>query len=138
MHELGEYATQYRTPLFYEPLNRYETDQVTTVADGVALLNGLSTRNVRLLCDLFHMNIEEADLPAAIRLGGSQIGHIHFVDSNRRSVGCGHLAVAPVIAALREIGYQGYLSAEALPYPNSDDAAAQTMRAFREFVRCND
>ena len=55
--------------LLYEPLNRYETNLINTVDDGCLLLDRLSTGDVRLLADLFHMNIEEADLPAAIRRG---------------------------------------------------------------------
>lgn len=126
----GEYAAQFGVPLLYEPLNRYETNQVNTVAAGVQLLNELATNNVKLLCDLFHMQIEETDLGAALRTGGVHVGHIHFVDSNRRPVGCGHLGMGQVIAALREIGYAGYLSAEAFPWPDSLAAAEQTIRAF--------
>ncbi|MCA9177924.1 MAG: sugar phosphate isomerase/epimerase [Planctomycetales bacterium] len=127
---LGEHASQHGVPLIYEPLNRYETNQVNTVADGVCLLERLSTRNVTLLADLFHMNIEESSIPDALRQGGTHIGHVHFVDSNRRPVGHGHLDMRPVIGALREIGYAGYLSAEAFPYPSPDAAAEQTIRAF--------
>ena len=131
LQELGEYAAQYNTVLIYEPLNRYETNQVNTVADGVALLEGLSTKNVKLLADLFHMNIEEANVADAIRLGGDHIGHVHFVDSNRRPVGHGHMDMRCAVSALRDINSTGYLSAEAFPYPSPDEAAAQTMRAFR-------
>jgi len=128
---LGQHADQYNVPLIYEPLNRYETNQVNTVADGVKLLSGLGTKNVKLLCDLYHMNIEEVDLAAALREGGSYVGHVHFVDSNRRPAGGGHLDFRPIAAALREIQYAGYLSAEAFPYPDSDAAAAPTIRAFK-------
>jgi sugar phosphate isomerase/epimerase len=134
LEALGEYATQYNVPLIYEPLNRYETNQVNTVADGVKLLNSLSTNNVKLLADLFHMNIEEQDIATALRQGGHHIGHVHFVDSNRRPVGCGHLDISPIVAALKEIRYEGYLSAEALPYPDSDAAAEQTIKAYRVAV----
>jgi sugar phosphate isomerase/epimerase len=127
----GEHAAQYNVPLIYEPLNRYETKQCCTVAEGVSLLESLSTDNVRLLCDLFHMNIEETDIADALRFGGQWVGHIHFVDSNRRPVGHGHMQFGPIIQALREIDYQGYLCAEAFPYPNPHEAARQTMRAFR-------
>ena len=131
--ELGEYAEQYDVPLIYEPLNRYETNLVNTLASGIALLNRM-VGNVLLLADLFHMNIEETDIAAAIRLAGHSIGHVHFVDSNRRPAGNGHLNYAPIIAALREIGYQGYLSAEALPWPDSSLAAEQTIRAYRQLT----
>jgi sugar phosphate isomerase/epimerase len=131
LEDLGEHAARYKVPLLYEPLNRYETNLVNTVDDGVALLQGLTTRNVRLLADLFHMNIEERDIAAAIRAGGGRIGHLHFVDSNRRAAGLGHIDYAPVVAALREVGYDGFASAEALPFPDPDAAARQTMIAFR-------
>jgi sugar phosphate isomerase/epimerase len=85
-----------------------------------------------LLADLFHANIEEVDIAAAISAAGRHIGHVHFVDSNRRPAGCGHIDYAPIVAALREIGYDGYLSAEALPWPDSEGAARQTMKVFRE------
>ena len=132
LETLGEHASQYNVPLIYEPLNRYETNLVNTVAEGVALLESLSTNNVRLLADLFHMNIEEASIADALRAGGDHIGHIHFVDSNRRAAGYGHMDYAPIVAALRDINYNGYLCAEALALPDSLSAAKQTMESYRE------
>ncbi|MGF1582639.1 MAG: TIM barrel protein [Gemmataceae bacterium] len=131
LSECGEYAKQYNVPLIFEPLNRYETNQVKTVADGLDLLQKVSNFNVKLLCDLFHMNIEETDIAMSLRAAKEHVGHVHFVDTNRRPVGHGHLDVRPIIAALREIKYQGFLSVEAFPYPNSDAAAKQTISAFR-------
>jgi sugar phosphate isomerase/epimerase len=118
--------------LIYEPLNRYETNMCNTLADGVALVESLETRNVKLLADLFHANIEEADIASAIRAAGRHVGHVHFVDSNRRPAGCGHIDYGPIMGALHEIGYEGYLSAEALPWPDSEGAARQTMRMIRQ------
>jgi sugar phosphate isomerase/epimerase len=133
LEELGDFARQYAVPLIYEPLNRYETNLCNTVEQGVEICRSLSTRNVRLLADLFHMNIEEADIAAALRAGKGFIGHVHFVDSNRRPAGCGHLDYRPIVAALGEIGYAGYLSAEALPWPDSESAARQTIESYRMF-----
>lgn len=131
LNELGEHARQYNVPLIYEPLNRYETNLICTLADGVQLLEGLETDNVKLLADLFHMNIEERDLGEALREAGAHVGHLHFVDSNRQAAGRGHLDFAPVVAALRETGYNGYASAEALPSPDPEAAARQTITMFR-------
>ena len=130
---LGLYARQQNVPLFYEPLNRYETNLVNTIDDGVELLREVSNKNVKLLADWFHMNIEEVDLAAAIRSGGDAIGHIHFVDTNRRAVGSGHLDVKPIADAVKEIGFDGYISAEALPLPDSQTAAKMTIAAFRKW-----
>jgi sugar phosphate isomerase/epimerase len=135
IEDLGEHARQYGVPLLFEPLNRYETNLVNTVAEGVTLLHSLSTKNVRLLADLFHMNIEEADLPAAIHAGKGYIGHVHFVDSNRRPAGLGHLDFAPIARALAETGYDGFASAEALPFPDPDAAARKTIATFRRHFR---
>ena len=134
LDELGDYAARHSVPLIYEPLNRYETNLVNRLDDGVALLRRLTTKNVRLLADLFHMNIEEANVADALQQAGSAVGHVHFVDSNRRPAGNGHLDYPPIIAALRETGYSGYLSAEALPWPDSHSAAEQTIRAYRSIA----
>jgi sugar phosphate isomerase/epimerase len=135
VRELGEHARQYGVPLIYEPLNRYETNLINTMADGVAFLEHQRADNTRLLADLFHMNIEEADIAAAIHAGAKHIGHVHFVDSNRQAAGRGHTDFAPIAAALNAIGYRGYASAEALPIPNSDEAARLTIAAFQKFLR---
>jgi sugar phosphate isomerase/epimerase len=134
LRELSAHAKPYNVPLVYEPLNRYETDQFNRVGDAVRWLEESRIDNVRLLCDLFHMNIEESDVAAALRFAGTHIGHVHFVDSNRRPVGHGHLDVARAITALREIGYDGYLSAEAFPFPDPESAAQQTMNAYRFYT----
>lgn len=133
LNQLGPYAKERGVPLIYEPLNRYETNLITTVADGVEYLKTLETDNVKLLADLFHMNIEEANLAEAIRAGAGYIGHIHFVDSNRRAAGMGHMDYGPVAAAIKEINYDGYLSAEAFPLPDSAAAAEQTIATFKEY-----
>ena len=134
LNDLGEHARRYNIPLIYEPLNRYETNLINTEAAGASLMESLQTDNVRLLADLFHMNIEETSIASGVKDGGRWIGHVHFVDSNRRPAGCGHLDYEPILAALREIQYEGYLSAEALPWPDPVAAAKQTIDAYRQLV----
>lgn len=134
LNELGEHARQYSVPLIYEPLNRYETNLINSEGAGVELMMSLQTDNVRLLADLFHMNIEEISLASGLKDGGRWIGHIHFVDSNRRPAGCGHIDYAPIVAALREMNYSGYLSAEAFPWPDPFAAAQQTMREYQRLM----
>ena len=135
LEDLGETARGYGVPLLYEPLNRYETDMINTLDGGVHLTRGLSMGNVLLVADLFHMNIEESNSPAAIRSAGRRIGHVHFADSNRRAAGFGQADFAPIAEALHEIGFAGYASAEVLPHPDSRSAAVQTMQAFQSCFR---
>ncbi len=135
LEELGEHARQYEVPLLYEPLNRYETNLANTIEGGRKILRVLANQNVKLLADLFHMNIEESDIPEAIIAGGSLIGHVHLADSNRRAAGSGHIPFGPIADALHLIGYNGYASAEALPLPDPETAALITIQTFRQFFR---
>ncbi len=130
---LGSHAATYNVPLIYEPLNRYETNLINTVSDGVAFLDRLSSDNVKLLADLFHMNIEEAHVAEAIVAGSGHIGHVHLVDSNRRAAGLGHMDYSPIASALRAIDYDGYLCAEAFPLPDSQTAAHKTMETIQRY-----
>ncbi len=131
--ELSETAAKLGTYLLYEPLNRYETNLCNTLAAGreFALECG---PHVKILADLFHMNIEETNPVEAIAQAGSVIGHVHFVDSNRRPVGFGHTQLRPILESLTQIGYNGYLSAEAFPWPDSLQAAEQTIRVYRSLI----
>src|SRR5438093_12208199 len=131
LEELAPRAAVHGVPLLFEPLNRYETNLLNRVDDALGFLKPLRTPNVKLLCDLFHMNIEEAAIGDALRLAGPQLGHIHFADSNRHAIGFGHTEIAPVVQALRDTGYEGYISGEVLPLPDGDTAAKQTIASFK-------
>ena len=119
--------------LIYEPLNRYETNLFNRLEDAAAFLEAEKITGIGLLADLFHMNIEEEDLAASIRKNARWIRPVHFADSNRRAIGFGHTEMTSVAKALQDIGYSGYVSAEAFPWPDSDAAAAQTIHAFNHY-----
>jgi len=134
LEELAPRAAKHGLPLLFEPLNRYESNLLNRVDDSVIFLKKLRAQNVKLLCDLFHMNIEEVNVADALRLAGPRLGHIHFADSNRLAIGFGHISIAPVVQALREIGYTGYVSGEILPWPDGETAGRQTMTAFGQLA----
>ena len=135
LDELGSHAAHHNVPLLYEPLNRYETNLFNRIGEAADYLRTLSVENVQVLADLFHMNIEEPCIAQGIRDGGDKVGHVHFVDSNRQAAGRGHMDHAPVAAALTEIGYDGFASAEAFPVPDSHMAAKATIDAFNKYFR---
>jgi sugar phosphate isomerase/epimerase len=134
LRHCGERAASHNVPFIYEPLNRYETNLFNRLADAVKFIELHDLKNVVLLADLFHMNIEERDLADAIREAGKHIGHVHFADSNRQAMGFGHTDAKRVIAALREIQYSGYLSAEIFPLPDPETAARQTISSIRSLT----
>ncbi|MBA4300388.1 MAG: sugar phosphate isomerase [Cyclobacterium sp.] len=132
---LGKQAESEGAFLIYEPLNRYETNLMNTLAAGGSFIEKHRLNKVRLLADLFHMNIEEENIAQSILDFGKHIGHVHFADSNRKPMGLGHTDMGPIAEALKEIGYEGYISAEAFPSPNPDTAAEQTIQEFRKWFK---
>ena len=114
-----------------EPLNRYETDLFNRQEDAAAFLDAHGLTHVRLLCDLFHMNIEEPSIEASIRAAGDRIFHFHVADSNRRHPGAGHLDFAAILDVLLETGYTGFISGEFLPLPDAETAARHSIAHLR-------
>lgn len=98
--------------LAIEPLNRFETDLVNTVEQGVRLCHDIGSPNVGLMLDTFHMNIEERNLPAAIRAAGNHVFHFQASENDRGTPGSGHTDWVGVVAALRDIDYAGSVVVE--------------------------
>ena len=121
-------------PLLFEPINRYEADLVNSTDEGIAFLAGLGAGNVGLLLDTFHMNIEDADICESLRRAGRQVHHVHAADSNRCYPGAGHVDFPAVVATLREMGYEGYLSAEILPRPDLVTSLERAARNLRRLL----
>jgi sugar phosphate isomerase/epimerase len=126
-------ATAYQTTLLYEPLNRYETDLFCQLTPARRWLEESGLDGVRLLADLFHMNLEEHHPAQAILSNRAAIGHVHLADSNRQAMGRGHTDQQGIVEALRRIGYDGFLSAEVFPIPSAMVAAKQTLVAIDQW-----
>jgi len=106
LREAAAYAGERSVALAIEPLNRFETDLVNTVEQGLDLCERIGMPNVGLLLDTFHMNIEERSLPAAIRTAGDRVLHVHACENDRGAPGTGHVDWRGVAEALEEIGYE--------------------------------
>ena len=119
--------------LIVEPINRYETDNINTVESGLELLEKVNMQNVGLLLDTFHMNIEEPSMVQSIIRAKGHIYHFHVADSNRWYPGAGHIDFPGLMETLDKIDYQGFVSAEILPFPDPDTAAKRTIEYMRKF-----
>jgi len=117
-----------------EPLNRYETDLIHTVGEGLELIHQIGSPNLGLLLDTFHMNIEEPDMQDSIFRAGEQIFHFHVADSNRWYPGGGHLDFKTILHALKSTGYQGWISGEFLPVPDADTAAQKSITHLKRLL----
>ncbi len=107
LKSLGAYARARGIELCVEPLNRFETDFLNTVDQGLRLVKAVGLPNVKLHLDTFHMNIEEKDQAAAIRKAGKHIGHFHACGTDRGIPGADSLDWKAIAAALKSVGYKG-------------------------------
>jgi sugar phosphate isomerase/epimerase len=114
--------------LVVEPVNRYEINFVNNCLEGLEIVKAAGRKCVKLMPDLFHMNIEDASFRQAFWAARDEISYIHVADSNRLAPGWGHLPFDEIFEILTGIGYDGYLTAEILPKPDPDQAAAQAAR----------
>ena len=104
---MAEYAAKRNVALALEPLNRFETDFMNTVEQGLALLEQVGFDNAGFLLDTFHMNIEEKSLPNAIRMAKGKIFDFHSCANDRGTPGEDHFDWQAIVEALNEVDYRG-------------------------------
>jgi sugar phosphate isomerase/epimerase len=115
----GEYAASVGVDITLEPWNRYETYFLNRLEQAIELWRESGLENGGVMGDTFHMNIEEASIPDALRSAKGLLNHVHLADSNRAVAGRGHTDFRPILQALLDIGYDGYLSFEVMA-PSGD------------------
>jgi sugar phosphate isomerase/epimerase len=112
LREVTEHAERVGGRLLVEAINRYENSVSVTLSDAVEWATEMDSPNVRAMADVFHMNIEEADLGDSIRRSKGSLAYVHLADSQRLEPGMGHLDFGSVFAGLAQIGYDGWASME--------------------------
>ena len=105
--QAADFALTHGVALGIEPLNRFETDLVNTVDQGLRMVTDVGRPNVGLLLDTFHMNIEEKDIPAALRRAGKHIVEFHACANDRGAPGEDHLPWREIVRALHDVGFRG-------------------------------
>lgn len=101
--------------LVLEPWNRYETYLITRAEQAIRFIDEVDSPHLGYMADTFHMSIEEPDIATAIRAAGKRLSHVHLADSNRAAPGQGHTDFVPIMQAVIDTGYQGWISYELLP-----------------------
>ncbi len=111
LKEVADFALEYNVRIGIEPLNRFETYLISRHDQALALADEVG-RGVGVVLDAFHINIEEVDPLAAIRATGDRLVDFHVADNNRKPCGQGSYDWQAVVNTLKEIGYDGHLTAE--------------------------
>jgi D-psicose/D-tagatose/L-ribulose 3-epimerase len=113
---LGGVLDQNEITLALEPVNRSETFFLTTASEASAFCDAVAHPRIGVLIDTFHANIEEKSIAAAVRSLGKRLRHLHMSENDRGLLGSGHVDFRGILAALKEIEYDGYLTIEGFGY----------------------
>jgi sugar phosphate isomerase/epimerase len=129
--EVARHAEKVGGRLLLEAINRFENSVCVKVADSLRFVELIGSPSLSVMGDVFHMNIEEADMGASLEAAGERLGYLHLADSQRLEPGKGHLAFDSVFEGLSRMGYDGYASMEC----SLSGPAEQVLPAAVDFLR---
>lgn len=110
--------------LAIEPLGPEEGDFLLTASKGVELINMVDSDAVRLHLDVKAMSSEGAAIDGIIRDHADYMIHFHANDANRRGPGMGEIDFVPILRALQDVKYDGWVSVEVFDYDPGVEALA--------------
>ncbi len=136
--ETADIAKEANIDLVLEVVNRFETNLLNTTAQGLKFISETGSDHVRLHLDTFHMNIEEANPAAAIRLAGDKIGYFHIGESNRGYLGDGTINFDLIFDALLDIDYKRDVVFESFSTAVVDEGLSLACAIWRDTWTDND
>ncbi|MBF4561229.1 sugar phosphate isomerase/epimerase [Agreia pratensis] len=131
MRELASSANTAGVTLGLEIVNRYESNLLNTVSDGLAYIEDVGMDEVVLHLDTYHMNIEEDNPAEAVRLAGSRLGYLHVGASNRGGLAGGSFDLASIAEPLKAINYDGTITFESFSSVVLDPNLSNTLAIWR-------
>lgn len=132
MRKLSKVAESCDVTLGMEVLNRYEGYMMNTCREALQFIDAVGSSHVKVMLDTFHMNIEEDNMAAAIRLAGDKLGHLHLGEQNRRVPGKGSMPWQEIGQALRDINYQGAAVME--PFVMTGGIIGSEIKVWRDLL----
>ncbi|HSR12466.1 MAG TPA: sugar phosphate isomerase/epimerase family protein [Thermodesulfobacteriota bacterium] len=132
--ELADYALPKKVRLTLEPITATLIKFILTTQDGIEMCRRVGRPNFGLMLDVCHMNIEDVDIYDSFRDARDLTRLVHVCDNNRKWPGSAHLDFQRIVATLDEIGYEGFVSTEMLPWPDPDSSARLAIESLRRFI----
>ena len=110
----GLLADQRGVKIAIEPLNRFESTIIHNAKEALSLVRSVGCKNVGMVYDTYHVNVEEDSFIGPIIFAGKRVAAVHVSDCNRKIPGKGHIDFPPIFDALKKVGYDGYVTLEAI------------------------
>jgi D-psicose/D-tagatose/L-ribulose 3-epimerase len=136
VRELAVLAQEKNVRLAFEALNRFETDMINIVDQGLQFAEETGMDNVGLHLDTFHMHLEEKNSANAIRKAGNKIFHFHACENDRGVPGTGQVHWMEIGQALKDVNYQGPVVIES--FTNQVKEIARAVCIWREIAPSQD
>ena len=134
LREAGEYGGEKGVTVALEPVNSIASNFINTTQEGIAIVREINLPRFRLMLDSNHMFICDRDMIASVYEAKGMFTYVHLVDSNRLYPGSCKLDFAAFLAALRDVGYDGFLSVEVFQRPDQDTALERSIRHLRPLL----
>jgi len=113
-----------------EPLSPVETNFINTAAEAIEFVKSLPSPSLRIMLDVKAMSSEGKPIPQIIREAWPYFAYFHANDANLKGPGFGETDFRPIAAALREVGYEGYVSVEVFKFEEGPEAIASRSLAY--------
>jgi sugar phosphate isomerase/epimerase len=117
-------AEQRGITICFEPLAPSETNFINTAAQAIEFVRQLNTPHFRIILDVKAMCSEEKTIPRIIHDSWPYFSYFHANDRNLKGPGFGDVDFGPIAAALREVGYEGYVSVEVFDFEEGPERIA--------------
>lgn len=134
LREIAEYAYNNGVIVALEPNNSMIIDFINTTQEGLAMVEEIDCPSFKLMIDSNHMYIDDKDMIASIYEAKDVITYVHVVDSNRRYPGNCKLDFQAFLHALKEIGYDDYISVEVFQRPDEETVMSKSIEYLRPFM----
>ncbi len=148
LNSVLEGAAESGLTICLEPLSPAETNFINTVEEGMQMVHEINHPNFKIHLDVKAMCSEgkgasmrnyasrvAQSVPAIIRsVKATDVGHFHVNDPNLYGPGMGEVDYAPIAKAIRDIGYDKWLSVEVFKYdPDPETIARKSLDYLRQF-----
>ena len=127
MREIASHAQKQDVIITIEPQNRFGCDNSMSTQQTLGWIRELGMPNIRIMLDVFHMQIEDVCIPSSFIDAADQLLHVHFADTNRECPGTGSIDFTMVLHVLKALKYDKFISMEIKQTPDSETAAKRAI-----------